>query len=425
MAFSQDNYSLRGYVINSNIYQVHFFIGGSASTNSTIVFVKVLDVNNQPVADSSALIWQNDNVTFDTTMIRNYILDKITGGATATATESGGNSITVNVANGGSNYTNPPSVILSGGGGTYTSAIATLTGGKVTSITVTGAATYTSTPTVSITNSTVALTDFKYLGQVGKDLIDFYNKYSASPKIQVIGTGMSGFTSSVPNSYEGTTGGLGALYTLGTNHIELSSIITVAETRDTIVSQNQRDFGATMLVPGIRKFSILLNFRDLDLFGKNWGIGGFVNISPMIWQMDTGKSKINPSVDSNVDVKYVMPMNFEVYVSYLLFKIEGVQNPARATIDMGISYRYLGGDNITGIEMKDFLGTYEKGYFGFWGGLDIHLGPSKAYFYVTWNPGWHGDITPGLGGLQAIGGLGLTAPLFSTAKKSTTPVVNN
>jgi hypothetical protein len=74
--------------------------------------------------------------------------------AMATAVETGGNTITVTVMPNGSGYNAVPTVTLYGGGGTYTSATATVVSGQVTAITVTGASGYTSNPTVAITGWT-------------------------------------------------------------------------------------------------------------------------------------------------------------------------------------------------------------------------------------------------------------------------------
>ena len=71
-------------------------------------------------------------------------------GATATAslTTGGVSSVTVNAA--GSGYTQPPTVVFTGGGGSGALAYATVANGTVTGVTVTSAGTgYTSTPTVS------------------------------------------------------------------------------------------------------------------------------------------------------------------------------------------------------------------------------------------------------------------------------------
>ena len=63
-----------------------------------------------------------------------------------------GSVTSVNVTNGGEDYTTAPTVALTGGGGTGATATATITGGVVTSVTVTNPGTgYTSAPAVAFT----------------------------------------------------------------------------------------------------------------------------------------------------------------------------------------------------------------------------------------------------------------------------------
>jgi hypothetical protein len=71
--------------------------------------------------------------------------------ATATATTSGGFLTIISVAFGGSGYSTPPVVTITGGGGSGGTATANVSGGVVTSITVNNPGTgYTSTPTITI-----------------------------------------------------------------------------------------------------------------------------------------------------------------------------------------------------------------------------------------------------------------------------------
>jgi len=72
-------------------------------------------------------------------------------GAGATAAISGGGStVTVTITSGGTNYYIAPAVTLTGGGGTYSSATASVnSSGQVTGVTVTGASGYIAAPSVS------------------------------------------------------------------------------------------------------------------------------------------------------------------------------------------------------------------------------------------------------------------------------------
>lgn len=82
-----------------------------------------------------------------------------TGGTTATAKAAfaGVPVASITVKDGGSGYTQAPSVTLSGGGGTGATASAIVSGGKVTGITITNPGSgYTTAPTVTITGSSTA-----------------------------------------------------------------------------------------------------------------------------------------------------------------------------------------------------------------------------------------------------------------------------
>jgi hypothetical protein len=71
--------------------------------------------------------------------------------ATAMATNTSGFITGIGVINSGSGYTNPPTVTISGGGGSGATAKATVSGGNVTAITITDAGSgYTSGPSVTI-----------------------------------------------------------------------------------------------------------------------------------------------------------------------------------------------------------------------------------------------------------------------------------
>ena len=78
-------------------------------------------------------------------------------GAILTATLSAGVIDYINVIASGSNYTDTPTVTITGGGGSGATAYATVSNGRVTSVTVTGGGSgYTSTPAVALTVGTGA-----------------------------------------------------------------------------------------------------------------------------------------------------------------------------------------------------------------------------------------------------------------------------
>lgn len=72
-------------------------------------------------------------------------------GAAASGSATSATAITFTVSSGGSYYNVAPPVTLSGGSGSYTSAAATISGGQVTGVTVTGATGYTLDDSITVT----------------------------------------------------------------------------------------------------------------------------------------------------------------------------------------------------------------------------------------------------------------------------------
>lgn len=82
-------------------------------------------------------------------------------GAYATATVSGGAVTALTLTGAGTGYTSAPTVVFSGGGGSSAAATATVSGGKVTGFTgLTGGSGYTSAPTVTILSNNASGDDY-------------------------------------------------------------------------------------------------------------------------------------------------------------------------------------------------------------------------------------------------------------------------
>ncbi|MGZ7136243.1 MAG: hypothetical protein ACXVHY_10230, partial [Methanobacterium sp.] len=169
--------------------------------------------------------------------------------------------------------------------------------------------------------------------------------------------------------------------------------------------------------PGVRKFSVMANFRNLYGLGNRWGWGAFVNTTPLIWQ--TNIKKLNTPVDSLTITKTVVPFTFEGYFSYTPINTHSVKNPVRVTLDMGITLKTLGGDQLSNSERRYFTGSSQDFYAGLLFGVDLRFAGSHAYFYTTYIPslGKNSANINGLTGVQLIGGIGLAATIADLSKK--------
>lgn len=77
-----------------------------------------------------------------------------TGGSAGTVTLSAGTIATIAVGSGGSGYSNPPPITVTGGGGSGAIITATVSGGSITQfVVINGGSNYTSSPTIIVGNS--------------------------------------------------------------------------------------------------------------------------------------------------------------------------------------------------------------------------------------------------------------------------------
>ncbi len=115
------------------------------------------------------------------------------GGTYTSATATLGPVVTV--TGGGTGYASAPTVTLSGGGGTYTTAYATLSGTSVASVTVLGASGYTSAPTVTLTGGgyTTAATLTVALGVSAVTVVGS-SGYTTAPLVFLQGGGPGSMT---------------------------------------------------------------------------------------------------------------------------------------------------------------------------------------------------------------------------------------
>jgi hypothetical protein len=153
---------------------------------------------------------------------------------------------------------------------------------------------------------------------------------------------------------------------------EFYGVITVAESIDSI----SFNYGQTLLIPGISKFSLMTKWRNFSLFPyhsrrffRSIGLGLDVNVSPYKWVNDTINTK-------------VVPCALNVLLPYTFVQINNSRENISISTDMGMTLRYIGGD-IKDSEMITLLNNNSKKFhFGFIAGIDIKYNALRAQFHV-------------------------------------------
>ena len=128
--------------------------------------------------------------------------------ATATSLLTPTTVASISVTAGGQNYSSTPSVALFGGGGTYTSISATVSGGAITAISVVGATGYTTVPAVQIWDATgtgATATANLTPTSVGGVIATYPGtEYSSTPNVTFSGGGGSGAAATAALASDGS-----------------------------------------------------------------------------------------------------------------------------------------------------------------------------------------------------------------------------
>lgn len=156
-------------------------------------------------------------------------------GATASATVSGTGQISnINITSGGTGYTAPPKVTITGGGGTGATATATVSNGVVSAITINnGGSGFTSNPTISISSFTVASSVSATIGG-GGSIVDIQiqnsgSGYVAAPIVTVAAPVLPGGVTATASATVSTGGMISAINILNAGSGYTSNpVVTIA-----------------------------------------------------------------------------------------------------------------------------------------------------------------------------------------------------
>jgi len=194
------------------------------------------------------------------------------------------------------------------------------------------------------------------------------------------------------------------------NHIEFIGTFTISQSSDTIASigKTSSDFGTSMLVPGVRKFSLLTSFRQRQLFPTSYsnfwrkiGIALNVNITPYNWAI----RKTDNSADSTALSAKPIPAAMDLMFPFSWVNIYREDQEVCISTDVGFTCRYLLGD-INKEQRKQFLGRTNNFYAGVIGGINIRYNGLRFQFHVPLLFGSHVD---GLTGGQAYASMSFVA----------------
>lgn len=196
-------------------------------------------------------------------------------------------------------------------------------------------------------------------------------------------------------------------------HSEFIGILTVAQVNDTVVG-TLPDFGASVLVPGVRRFSLLTSYRLNSLFPfarnkqtRKIGLVFNANITPYNWVIKkTGEN----STQDSLSVKTI-PSSCDLMFSYNWGNVYEEDKDVSISYDLGFTTRFIGG-NITKAERQSFLGNERKFYTGIITGLNIKYNGLRVQFYA---PYIFGKRVNGLTNGQVYASIGFIGTILNSA----------
>jgi hypothetical protein len=202
------------------------------------------------------------------------------------------------------------------------------------------------------------------------------------------------------------------------NHIEFLGVFTISQANDTIssIGKSSEDFGTSILIPGVRKFSLLTSFRQRQLWPTSYsnfwnkiGIAWNVNITPYNWAI----RKTDNSSDS-ITAK-LTPVAMDLMFPFNWVNIYKDGQDINVSTDFGFTARYLMG-NIDADKRKVFLNN--NPYFFYGGviaGINIKFNGLRFQFHAPLLFGSHVD---GLTGGQAYASMTFITTIVGSNPKS-------
>jgi hypothetical protein len=201
------------------------------------------------------------------------------------------------------------------------------------------------------------------------------------------------------------------------NSWDFDADITFSQNEDIVTGNNRSQFGTTILVPGIRKFSLLTNYKVYNIFRaasthfwKSIGASISFNATQISWKWNGPDSL---QINGNNAVRAV-PFAANALLNYnWMFAKKGRTNLLENTIistDIGIATRWIFGDvGQSDLLLNKFLGSTKIFYAGALLGLNIKVQRITIFYNGIVIPNWYFGYIPGLTGGQVVSSLGFRA----------------
>lgn len=206
-------------------------------------------------------------------------------------------------------------------------------------------------------------------------------------------------------------GGLGIIVTKP-RQVEFIGIFTISQASDTImtVGKPSEDFGTSVLIPGVRKFSLLTSYRIRSLwphsysdFWNKFGLSVNFNITPYNWQIRNVKNDAD-----SLNMK-IIPIAMDIMVPFGWVNMYNKDNDIYISTDLGLTARYLAG-NHTADMRQQFLGRGDAFYAGFIAGITIRYNGLRLQYHA---PFLFGSQVEGLTNGQAYASISFVTNIIS------------
>ena len=249
----------------------------------------------------------------------------------------------------------------------------------------------------------------------------------SKPSIFLSGSAISFLNKSLNNdSIKSNVTSLG-IHAVKANLFDFDADITFSQSDDIIKSADRNVFGSSILVPGIRKFSLLTNYRKYHVFNKaarpffaNIGSSFSINVTQVQWLYNGNDSSL---INKNQPVR-VIPLAVDFGLTYDWITIakdrSNVNEGVRISTDVGICSRtILGNLGQSKILLDKFLGSPRVVYVGLYAGFNVKIQRITMFFNgvilpnygISFNGKGLGRPVPGLTGGQLVSNLGFRADI--------------